>query len=81
MLVAKKQLTVVVEQYGWFFNREDCTFRGIRDGGPAIGFDQTVQFIEEIFEKEGPFDGILGFSQGACLVGLLCCMQQRGCMY
>ncbi|XP_050293440.1 esterase AGAP003155 [Anthonomus grandis grandis] len=66
------------EQYGWFFNRDDKTYRGIRQGGPAIGFEESVQLIEEVFEKEGPFDGILGFSQGACFVGLLCDLQQRG---
>lgn len=68
-----------VEQYGWFFNRDDKTYRGIRQGGPAIGFEESVQFIEDIFEKEGPFDGVLGFSQGACFLGLLCDLQQRGC--
>ncbi|CAH1155183.1 unnamed protein product [Phaedon cochleariae] len=66
------------EQYGWFFNRDDMTFRGIRKGGPAVGFEESVKLVEDIFEKEGPFDGVLGFSQGACFVGLLCDMQQRG---
>ncbi|XP_057658889.1 esterase AGAP003155 isoform X2 [Diorhabda carinulata] len=66
------------KQYGWFFNRDDLTFRGIRKGGPAIGFEESVKFIEDVFEKEGPFDGILGFSQGACFAGLLCDLQQRG---
>ncbi|XP_066142044.1 esterase AGAP003155 [Euwallacea fornicatus] len=66
------------EQYGWFFNRDDRTYRGIRQGGPAIGFEESVQFIEQIFEKEGPFDGVLAFSQGACFLGLLCDLQQRG---
>ncbi|KAF2896335.1 hypothetical protein ILUMI_09842 [Ignelater luminosus] len=66
------------EQYGWWFNRDDRTFRGIRKGGPAIGFEESVQLVEEAFEKYGPFDGILGFSQGACFVGLLCDLQHRG---
>ncbi|VEN50183.1 unnamed protein product [Callosobruchus maculatus] len=67
------------EQYGWFFNRDDNTFRGIRKGGPAIGFEESVKLIEQIFTEEGPFDGLVGFSQGACFVGLLCDLQQRGC--
>lgn len=66
------------EQYGWFFNRDDKTYRGIRKGGPAIGFEESVNFIEQVFEKEGPFDGILAFSQGACFLGLLCDLQHRG---
>ncbi|KAK9709290.1 Serine hydrolase (FSH1) [Popillia japonica] len=40
------------EQYGWFFNRDDHTFRGIRKGGPAIGF-------EERFSQGGCFTGLL----------------------
>ncbi|KAK9876346.1 hypothetical protein WA026_012655 [Henosepilachna vigintioctopunctata] len=66
------------QQYSWFFNKEDRTFSGIRLGGPAIGFEESVRLIEENYEKLGPFDGIWGFSQGACFVGLLCDLQQRG---
>lgn len=65
------------KQYGWFFNRENLTNRGIRKGGPAIGYEKTIELVESIFDKYGPFDGILGFSQGACLAGLLCDLQHR----
>ncbi|KRT81624.1 hypothetical protein AMK59_5538 [Oryctes borbonicus] len=65
------------EQYGWFFNRDDHTFRGIRKGGPAIGFEESISIVEEAFKLHGPFDGILGFSQGGCFTGLLCDLQQR----
>lgn len=41
------------EQYGWFFNKEDRSFRGIRTGGPAIGFEESVRVVEEAFEKFG----------------------------
>lgn len=74
-----KNVRFIIEQYGWFFNRENKTNRGIRKGGPAIGYEETVNLIEKTFENHGPFDGIMGFSQGACLVGLLCDLQQRGC--
>lgn len=67
------------EQYGWFFNRDDNTYRGIRKGGPAIGFEDSVKLVEDVCEREGPFDGILGFSQGGCFTGLLCDLQQKGC--
>ncbi|KAK9876345.1 hypothetical protein WA026_012654 [Henosepilachna vigintioctopunctata] len=65
-------------QRGWFFNRRNKTNRGIRNGGPAIGFNDTVRVIEEVFRDAGPFDGILGFSQGACLAGILSNLQQSG---
>lgn len=71
----------ILDQYGWFFNRDDKTFRGIRKGGPAVGFNESVKCVEDAFKQFGPFDGILGFSQGACFLGLLCDLQQRGCKY
>ena len=36
------------------------------------GLEDTVARIHAICDAEGPFDGILGFSQGAALAGLLC---------
>lgn len=71
--------TNFVEQYAWFFNRDNKTNRGIRKGGPAIGYEESIKVVEKAFEEYGPFDGIMGFSQGACFVGLLCDLQQRGC--
>jgi len=41
------------------------------------GLEDTVQFVDNIFNKEGPFDGILGFSQGAALSGILAAIQPR----
>jgi hypothetical protein len=35
------------------------------------GWDDTRDSIVSVFEKEGPFDGVFGFSQGAALTGLL----------
>lgn len=74
-------MLIFLEQYGWFFNREDNSFRGIRKGGPAIGYEESIKLIEKVVETDGPFDGIFGFSQGACFVGLLCDLQHRGSKY
>lgn len=63
----------------WWFNAEDNTFSGKCLGGPAIGFEETLRLVENIVSEHGPFDGFMGFSQGACLVGLLAAMQQKGC--
>ncbi|KAI8082004.1 serine hydrolase FSH [Gilbertella persicaria] len=35
------------------------------------GFKESIERIKEIMIKEGPFDGVFGFSQGACLAGVL----------
>ena len=31
-----------------------------------------------MFEEQGPFDGILSFSQGACLGAIICILKERG---
>ncbi|CAK9060867.1 Esterase AAEL000016, partial [Durusdinium trenchii] len=43
-----------------------------------VGFDQSLEYLEKVFKEEGPFDGVLGFSQGGCMAGLLAQMQPRG---
>ena len=40
--------------------------------------DASVAHLERIFREEGPFDGVAGFSQGACLALMLASRQQRG---
>ncbi|KAM0749058.1 FSH1-domain-containing protein [Meredithblackwellia eburnea MCA 4105] len=44
---------------GWW------TMRGEAGRRSYNHFDEFFQFIREILEKQGPFDGVLGFSQGA----------------
>ncbi|KAF9406509.1 hypothetical protein HW555_013152 [Spodoptera exigua] len=61
----------------WWFNAEDNTYSGKCLGGPAIGFEQTLEAIRLAVVEHGPFDGLMGFSQGACLVGILASMQQK----
>ena len=34
--------------------------------------------MAKVFAEQGPFDGILSFSQGACLGAILCQLKQRG---
>ena len=41
----------------------------------CIGFEESLKLVQEIFESQGPFDGVLGFSQGAAFVSLLCVLQ------
>lgn len=39
------------------------------DQGHYDGWDETVRFLNEKIRQEGPFDGVLGFSQGKWEVG------------
>ncbi|KAF9931349.1 Ovarian cancer-associated protein 2 [Linnemannia zychae] len=35
------------------------------------GFDESLSGLREVLEKQGPFDGVMGFSQGASMASLL----------
>uniref|UniRef100_A0A1B0EWX8 Serine hydrolase domain-containing protein n=1 Tax=Phlebotomus papatasi TaxID=29031 RepID=A0A1B0EWX8_PHLPP len=65
-------------QKSWWFNKPDGHFRGIYKGGPVVGFEESLRLVEETWEKQGPFQGLLGFSQGGCFVGLLSHLAERG---
>ncbi|UZJ52490.1 hypothetical protein CBS101457_001810 [Exobasidium rhododendri] len=41
------------------------------DDGSYTLFDETIDFLNEEFIKQGPFDAVFGFSQGACLAALM----------
>lgn len=62
----------------WWFNSDDRTFKGTNKNGPAYGYDDSIRALEQAWQVLGPFQGILGFSQGACLVGLVCNLSMRG---
>ncbi|XP_058467642.1 esterase AAEL000016 [Malaya genurostris] len=61
----------------WWFNKDDGTFKGTNKSGPAIGFEESLRLVEKTW-KEEQCSGLLGFSQGACFVGLLCDLSARG---
>lgn len=64
-------------QRSWWFNKDDGTFKGTNKNGPAIGFEESLKLVEKVW-KEEQCSGLLGFSQGACFVGLLCDLSARG---
>ncbi|XP_034949593.1 esterase OVCA2 [Chelonus insularis] len=66
-----------VDGRGWWFNTEDHIFKATVPSNLSVCFEESVKVIEKIFEEQGPFDGILGFSQGASFVSILCSMQQK----
>lgn len=39
--------------------------------------DRAIQFLFDIMEKEGPFEGIIGYSEGATVAGTLLLHEQR----
>ncbi|XP_070566433.1 esterase OVCA2-like isoform X2 [Ptychodera flava] len=65
------------DQRGWWFSRDDDYFSAGDTSDVSKGFDKSLQVIEKAFTEEGPFDGVLGFSQGATLVGMLCAIKDE----
>ncbi|XP_027150628.1 esterase OVCA2 isoform X1 [Coffea eugenioides] len=56
--------------YEWFqFNKEFTEHQN---------FDECLAYIEDCMVKHGPFDGLLGFSQGAILSAALPGLQEKG---
>ena len=45
---------------GWWFSAEDGSYNAHDYTGIHTGFDETLNYINKICEKEGPFDGVLG---------------------
>eukprot|EP00656_Telonema_subtile_P002303 TRINITY_DN11012_c0_g1_i1.p1 TRINITY_DN11012_c0_g1~~TRINITY_DN11012_c0_g1_i1.p1 ORF type:complete len:182 (-),score=26.80 TRINITY_DN11012_c0_g1_i1:261-806(-) len=42
------------------------------------GCADSLEWLRGFVEANGPFEGVLGFSQGACLAALLCALQDKG---
>ncbi|TKY52324.1 Rhodanese domain-containing protein 6 [Spatholobus suberectus] len=41
------------------------------------GYDISLSHLKNVFSQEGPFDGILGFSQGAAMAALVSAQQEK----
>jgi predicted esterase len=64
------------DQRGWWFCSEDKKFSGKTFCEQSFGFEESLQLVEETFKTQGPFDGLLGFSQGASLTALIAAHSQ-----
>ncbi|GAA5801572.1 hypothetical protein HPULCUR_007020 [Helicostylum pulchrum] len=54
--------------HGWWFSP---SYKPVQADGYLVGYKESVQYVRDIVKQQGPFDGILGFSQGACFAALL----------
>ncbi|XP_027935457.1 rhodanese-like domain-containing protein 6 isoform X2 [Vigna unguiculata] len=43
----------------------------------TVGYDISLSHLKNVFSQEGPFDGILGFSQGAAMAALISALQEE----
>eukprot|EP01006_Ploeotia_vitrea_P028819 TRINITY_DN61454_c0_g2_i1.p1 TRINITY_DN61454_c0_g2~~TRINITY_DN61454_c0_g2_i1.p1 ORF type:complete len:422 (-),score=58.78 TRINITY_DN61454_c0_g2_i1:345-1610(-) len=74
--------------YGWwYYNEED---RGdltsvFKEGEPPfrcghqtfLGVDKSLQYLRDLWKTEGPFEIILGFSQGAAMAAMVCKLKEQ----
>ncbi|XP_065053287.1 esterase OVCA2-like [Rhopilema esculentum] len=66
------------EEYGWWFSSEDpLSFSSLQTSDVDCGHDESIKLIEDTFKEKGPFDGILGFSQGATVVSHICALSEE----
>uniref|UniRef100_A0A8C3EXQ8 Esterase OVCA2 n=1 Tax=Chrysemys picta bellii TaxID=8478 RepID=A0A8C3EXQ8_CHRPI len=67
------------EPRGWWFSRpREETFDALEEAAACKGLDESLDTVARALAEHGPFDGLLGFSQGAALAALVCALQQRG---
>ncbi|XP_053373634.1 esterase OVCA2-like [Mercenaria mercenaria] len=62
---------------GWWFSKGDNTYMAQDYTDCSKGFDESVELVKKTFEEEGPFDGILSFSQGAAFASVLCGLREQ----
>ncbi|XP_053560568.1 esterase OVCA2 [Bombina bombina] len=62
----------------WFSNPHKKSFDAMEETKSCSGLEESLQYIAKTFSELGPFSGILGFSQGAALVAMLCGLKQKG---
>jgi hypothetical protein len=74
--IAKTDNETDENQRSWWANKEDGTFKGTNQYGPAVGFEVSLKQIERIW-KEGNYQALVGFSQGASFVSVICSMSER----
>ncbi|KAJ2525091.1 Family of serine hydrolases 3 [Coemansia sp. RSA 2049] len=58
------------------------TYRGwysLTNADPEItaGVDTSIEYLDKVMESQGPFDGILGFSQGGLMAVVMCAVLER----
>ncbi|KAJ1987017.1 hypothetical protein GGI25_005260 [Coemansia spiralis] len=58
--ISKEAVKGDFKNYAWWWARKGKTFE-------MRGYEKTMKIIGNVLNEQGPFDGILGFSQGACL--------------
>ncbi|XP_058140963.1 esterase OVCA2 [Dasypus novemcinctus] len=62
----------------WFTEQEEPIFSALEEPTVCRGLEEALGSVAHALNKLGPFDGLLGFSQGAALAAVLCALSQEG---
>lgn len=66
------------DQKGWWFSdAQTLSFDARQECESSLGLEQSLETVRMAVKELGPFNGILGFSQGAALVAMLCSLQEQ----
>ncbi|KAM4546204.1 esterase OVCA2 [Fundulus diaphanus] len=66
------------EPRGWWFSDVQArSFSARQQCETSLGLDDSISVVREAVKAQGPFDGVLGFSQGAAFVAMLCSLQEQ----
>ncbi|CAM4665416.1 unnamed protein product [Lepidochelys olivacea] len=78
-LRGRAELVTDADPRCWWFPRPREGALGAREeAAPCQGLEESLEAVAGAFAAHGPFDGLLGFSQGAALVARVCALKQRG---
>ncbi|XP_061219421.1 esterase OVCA2 [Neopsephotus bourkii] len=62
---------------GWWFSGPG-TFEAAEAAAEPAGLEESLSAVAAALAEQGPFDGLLGFSQGAALAAMVCALRARG---
>lgn len=66
------------DQRGWWFSDVHArSFNARQECESSLGLEESIEAVKAALKDLGPFSGILGFSQGAALVAMLCALQEQ----
>lgn len=78
---SKKFAWLIDPNYSWKGSADwkvaDGPFDYLQYQQQTQGFDESLGYLKKVYSREGPFDGILGFSQGAAMAASVCGLQQK----
>lgn len=64
---------------GWWFSEAEAdVFAALEEPAECRGLEEALGSVARALRQLGPFDGLLGFSQGAALAALVCALGQAG---